>query len=120
MLLQGRDQVGQHRLEALATDPIRSLPADDEGFADRLIISPPGNGGCGRRCEVGSSGQPNRVLAMTAGHGDELVQDFGLLRLGGLLVALAQGFEEFGSCRLADCVVHRVPPEVGNIPLRQR
>ena len=36
------------------------------------------------------------------------------------LVALAQGCEQFRSRLLADRVVHRVPPKVGNIRLRQR
>jgi hypothetical protein len=58
---------------------------------------------------LGSSEQADGVLAMAADHGDELIQDFALLRLGSVLVALAQRFEEFDSRRLADRVVHHMP-----------
>ena len=33
--------------------------------------------------------QPNRVLAMATGHGNELIQDLGLILLGSPLVAFA-------------------------------
>src|SRR5262249_14767968 len=87
VLFQGRDETGQDRLEALATDPIRGLPQNDEGFTHRLVVGPPSNGGGGRRrTSVGE--QPDGMLAMAAGHGDEFVQDLRLLRLGSALIAL--------------------------------
>ncbi len=60
------------------------------------------------------------MFAMTPSHGYELVQDFGLLLLGGVLIALVQRSENFVFRKLADRLVHRVPPEFGNIHLRQR
>jgi len=39
--------------------------------------------------------QPDGVLAVASSHGDELVQDLGLLRLGRLLIALTQRFKKF-------------------------
>src|SRR6266852_959165 len=57
---------------------------------------------------------------MTPGHCYELVQDLALLLLGGLLVAPAERSENFVLRNLADRVLHRVPPDVGNNPLRQR
>jgi hypothetical protein len=56
---------------------------------------------------------------MAPGHGDELVEGFGFLGLGRLVVALAERFKEFGARRFAHRGVHRQLPEVGNIPLRQ-
>ena len=40
---QGRDEAGQDRLEALATNAIRCFPQDDQGFPDRLVVGPPGD-----------------------------------------------------------------------------
>jgi hypothetical protein len=59
------------------------------------------------------------MLAMTPGKGDELVEELGCVRLSGLLVALAQGFEELGLGLRADRSVQGEPAEVGNTPVRQ-
>ena len=40
---QGRDEAGQDRLEALATNAIRCFPQDDEGFSHGLVVGPPGD-----------------------------------------------------------------------------
>jgi hypothetical protein len=99
VLFQGRNQVGQDRLEPLATNPVRCLPEEDESLADRFVISAPrSRGGSGRDGAVGRE-QADSVLAMARGHCDELVEYLGLLRLGSLLVALAERFQKFSSRR---------------------
>jgi hypothetical protein len=57
---------------------------------------------------------------MTAGHRDELVQSLALLLLGDSQVTLAKNSEKFRRRLLAYFVLHRLPPELRDIPLRQR
>ena len=86
MLLQGRDETGQDRLEALAADPVRRFPKDDQGFAYRLVVGPSIN--CASLSARDGSvigEQSDCMFAMASGHGYEFVQDSGLLLLGGLL-----------------------------------
>ena len=119
--LQGGDETRQDRLETFATDAVRCFPQDDEGLAHRLVIGTPSHGE-----HVGSEGivggeQSDGMLAMAASHSDELVEDLGLVVLGGLLVTLTQQFEQLAPGLLADLLVcHCVPPMFGNILLRQR
>jgi hypothetical protein len=54
---------------------------------------------------------------MTPGHGDELVEDLGLARLGGFLGALAEGVEELGLGLRDDRGAPGVPSGVGNTPV---
>jgi hypothetical protein len=118
VLLQRRDEAGQDRLQSLTADPVRCFPEYDQGFAHRLVVGPSTNA---RRLgsRAAASEQSDGMLAMTPGHRYKLVQDFGLLLPGGLSVAFAQHLKNFALRRLADRL-HRVPPEVGNMPLRQR
>ena len=73
MPLHRRDQVGQNSFEAFPTDAIRGLPKDDERHADRIGINPPSR--CRRLREDGidSGEESDRMLAMTAGNGNEFI-----------------------------------------------
>jgi hypothetical protein len=88
MLLQRGDEAGQYRLEALAADPVRGFPQDDEGCSHRLTVDPSSNHGSAPYGGTGASQQTDGVLAMTPGYGDELVQYFGFVHLGSLQVTL--------------------------------
>ena len=107
----GRRQAGQDGLEAFATDAVGGFPEDDQCFAHRLVVGPPSHDWVRRRAVNAAVEQSDGVLAMAAGHGDELVEDLALILLGGLLIALTQRLEEFALRLLADLVVHRLPPE---------
>jgi hypothetical protein len=104
-----------------------TLPGPDWEFLDPKLLTVDMGAGTNlvlTRAEKGGGfllrSVPDRVLPMTPGHRDELVKDLGLLLLGRLLVALTQRPEHLRSRLPADRVVHRVPPEVGNILLRQQ
>ena len=79
--LHGRDQAGQDGFEAFATDAIRGFPEDDEGLADRLGVDRPAEPGCLGHDGIDSREQADRMLAMTAGDGDELIEDLGFVEL---------------------------------------
>ena len=79
--LHGRDQTGEDRFEAFATDAIRGLPEDDERFADRLRVDPPTEPGCIGHDGIDAREQADRMLAVTAGDVDELIENLGFLDL---------------------------------------
>jgi hypothetical protein len=117
--LQGCDQAGQEGLQAFTTDAVGGFPEDDQGLSHRLVVGAPGHDG-----GVGSEGairgeQPDGVLAVAASDGDELVEDLALVVLGGSLIPLPQHFEQLVLGLLADLLRHGLPPELGNILLRQ-
>ena len=80
MALHGLHQMGQRRLQPLAADPVSSFPDHDHRlvvdasalFYRRLLLS----------VVAGLPQQPDAVLAMVAGHRDELVEDPAFLPLG--------------------------------------
>src|SRR5262249_37014470 len=111
---------GPGRLRPFAADPVGGPPQDDKGLPHRLVVGPPIRRRGGGRGQAGTGEQPGGVLAGAASHGDKPVEDLGLLRLGGRLGALAPGLHEVGSRLPADGGGHGVPPEGGNIRLRQR
>ena len=75
--------MGQCRLQPLAADPISSFPDHDHRLADRLIVD--ASALFYRRLLLsvvaGLPQQPDAVLAMVAGHRDELVQNPAFLPL---------------------------------------
>ena len=75
MALHGLHQVGQSRLQPLATDPVSNFPDHDQRLADRLIIAAPAL--FYRRLPLsvvaGLPQQPDAMLAMVAGHRRMLV-----------------------------------------------
>jgi hypothetical protein len=73
VLLQGANEVGQDRFEALAADPVRGFLQDDEGFAHHLIVDPPSNGGSLHGGANGTAKQADGVFAVTASDSDKLV-----------------------------------------------
>src|SRR5437879_5829427 len=83
------------------------------GLAYCLVRGPPIHGG-GAGCEGGGPGeQPDGVLVVAPGHGDELVEGLGFLLPGSSLVALTRHRQEFSFRLLAELGVPRVPPEFG-------
>ena len=88
VLFQRRYQSWQNRLETLAANAVGCFPEHDEGFPHGFILDPSSNGR-----SIGSDGafaakQSNRMLAVTAGHGHELVQVSGLFQFADMLGAL--------------------------------
>ena len=79
--LHGRDQAGEDRFEAFATDPIGGLPEDDERLADRLGVDRPAEPGCLGHDGIDSGEESDRMLAMTAGDVDEFIEDLGFIDL---------------------------------------
>ena len=79
--LHGRDQPGEDRFEAFATDAIRGLPEDDERLADRLRIDRPAEPGCLGHDGIDSGEEADRMLAVTAGDVDEFIENLGFVDL---------------------------------------
>ena len=84
MALHGLHQMGQRRLQPLAADPVGSFPDHDHRLADRLVVD--ASALFYRRLLLsvvaGLPQQPDAMLAMVAGHRDELVEDPALVLLG--------------------------------------
>ncbi len=77
-----RDQTGQDRFEAFPTDAIGSLPDNDERVADRLRRDLLGRDRSIVAERAGSGEQPNGLLAMAAGEGNEFIQYSCFITLG--------------------------------------
>ena len=73
--------MGQRCPPPFAADPVSSFPDHDQRLADRLIVDAPAL--FYRRLLLsvvaGLPQQPDAMLAMVAGHRDELVQDLAFL-----------------------------------------
>ena len=79
---------GRIALRRLPQNAVGCFPEHDEGFPHGFILDPSSNGR-----SIGSDGafaakQSNRMLAVTAGHGHELVQVSGLFQFADMLGAL--------------------------------
>ena len=75
--------MGQRRLQPLAADPVCGFPDHDHRLADRLVVDASALF-CRRlllSVVAGLPQQPDAVLAMVAGHRDELVEDPAFLPL---------------------------------------
>ena len=83
MALHGLHQVGQRRLQPLAAGPVSGFPDHDHRLADRLVVDASALF-CRRlllSVVAGLPQQPDAMLAMVAGHRDELVQNPAFLPL---------------------------------------
>lgn len=81
MPFHGRDQPGEDGVEAFATDAIGGLPEDDERLADGLGIDRPADPGFLGNDGIGRGEKADRMLAVTAGDVDEIIEDLGLIDL---------------------------------------
>ena len=84
MALHGLHQMGQCRLQPLAADPISGFPDHDQRLSNRLVVAASALF-CRRlllSVVAGLPQKPDAVLAMVAGHRDELVEDPAFLPLG--------------------------------------
>ena len=116
--MDSSSQVGQRRLQPLAADPVSSFPDHDQRLADRLIVD--ASALFYRQLLLpivaGLPQQPDAMLAMVAGHRDELVQDQAFLPLGRRPVTVSDRRQQFLFCHLADASSHAIAsPILGNI-----
>ena len=82
--LHGLHQVGRCCPQSLAADPVSSFPNHDQRLTNRLVVDPsaPFYRRLLRSVIAGLPQQPDAMVAMVAGHRDELVQDPAFLPLG--------------------------------------
>ena len=108
---------GQRRLQSLPADPVGGFPDHDHRLSDGVIVDAPASHGM--RCAfivVKSPKQPDAMLAMVAGHRDELVEDPALVLPGGHTVTVPDRRQRFLFCHLADAPSHAIAsPILGNI-----
>lgn len=108
---QRRDEAGKDGLQTLAADAVGGFPQDDQGLPNGLVVGAASHDGSFDRNDRISGEQSDGVLAVAAGHRDELVEDLALVLLGGRSVALAQQVEQFALRLLADLRSgHGLPP----------
>ena len=76
--------MGQRHLQPFAADPVSSFPDHDHRLSDRLVVDPSALFHRLLLLSVvaGLPQQPDAILAMVAGHRDELVEDLALVLLG--------------------------------------
>ena len=106
MPLQGRDQSWKDGLETFPTDAIRSLPENDEGLANRFGVDGPTMPDCLGHDGTVPGEEADRMLAMTPGDVDELIENFGFVGLRRASIAFPERFKEFAPRRRADLDAH--------------
>ena len=82
-------QMGQRGLQALAANAVGGLPGQDHRLTHHLVVDAPALDHWQFLPSVaGLSQQPDAVLAVVAGNGDEFIEDPALVLLGRLAVAV--------------------------------
>ena len=106
--LHGIDQHRDQRLQALAANPIGRFPQHGQRLANRLVAEAVAGV---RRLRSGDllAKQPDRVLAVIAGHGHELIEDLDPVTEYRAAIPLPQRLDQLLACRHADLPRHVVP-----------
>src|SRR5215468_6234986 len=95
------NEEGHQRFETLATDPVRRLPDHNQRIADCLIIKS-ARGPWSAPSGLFAAQHPHRVLAMKAGHCDELIQNAAFPPTLAISVSLSYRYHQFISRRHGD------------------
>ena len=104
----GIDQHRDQRLQALAADPISRFPQHAQCLANRLVVDAVTGA---RRLRSGDllAQHPDRVLAVIAGQGHELIEDLDPVTERRAAIPLPQRLDQLLACRHADLPHHVVP-----------
>src|SRR5215471_16958682 len=95
------NEEGHQRFETLAADPVRRLPDHNQRIADCLIIKS-ARGPWSAPSGLFAAQRPHRVLAMKAGHCDELIQNAAFPPTLAISVSLSYRYHQFISRRHGD------------------